>query len=72
MHCSAGIGRTALVVVIDMILDKINKHGVHVKINVLYVVNVARTYRRRMVLTAKQYRYIYETLEYRVAEIQAM
>jgi protein tyrosine phosphatase len=29
VHCSAGIGRTGALIVIDMIIDKIQKHGAY-------------------------------------------
>jgi protein tyrosine phosphatase len=29
VHCSAGIGRTGAVIVIDLIIDKIKTHGIY-------------------------------------------
>ncbi|KAI0217926.1 Tyrosine-protein phosphatase non-receptor type 11 [Lamellibrachia satsuma] len=59
VHCSAGIGRTGTVLVIDMILQQIKKQGLDCEIDVQKMTLMVRAQRSGMVQTEAQYRFIY-------------
>lgn len=64
VHCSAGIGRTGAVIVIDMIIDKIKTHGIQCDIDLYKTVSYLRCQRSGMIQTEKQYQYLYTTVNY--------
>lgn len=64
VHCSAGIGRTGAVIVIDMIIDKIKTHGIQCDIDLYKTVSYLRSQRSGMIQTEKQYQYLYKTINY--------
>lgn len=64
VHCSAGIGRTGAVIVIDMIIDKIKTHGIQCDIDLYKTVSYLRSQRSGMIQTEKQYQFCYTTINY--------
>uniref|UniRef100_A0A1A9VTS4 protein-tyrosine-phosphatase n=1 Tax=Glossina austeni TaxID=7395 RepID=A0A1A9VTS4_GLOAU len=63
VHCSAGIGRTGTLIVIDMILDQIDKYGVNTEIDIKRTVQSVRSQRSGLVQTEAQYKFIYYALQ---------
>lgn len=59
IHCSAGIGRTGTIVVIDMIIDLIDTLGVDCDIDITKYIQMVREQRSGMVQTEAQYKFIY-------------
>ncbi|XP_061804029.1 tyrosine-protein phosphatase non-receptor type 6 [Nerophis lumbriciformis] len=59
VHCSAGIGRTGTIVVIDMIIGTINTIGLNCDIDISKYIQMVREQRSGMVQTEAQYRFIY-------------
>jgi hypothetical protein len=63
VHCSAGIGRTGAVIVIDMLIDKIRHYGIQCDIDVQKTVLHVRSQRSGLVQTEKQYQFLYTALK---------
>ncbi|XP_037532531.1 tyrosine-protein phosphatase non-receptor type 6 [Nematolebias whitei] len=59
IHCSAGIGRTGTIVVIDMILEAIDTLGLDCDIDIPKYIQMVREQRSGMVQTEAQYKFIY-------------
>lgn len=59
VHCSAGIGRTGTIIVIDMLIDKINAQGLDCDIDIQKTIQTVRSQRSGMVQTEAQYKFIY-------------
>jgi protein tyrosine phosphatase len=59
VHCSAGIGRTGAIIVIDNILDKIKTYGINSDIDIYKTVYSLRSQRSGMIQTEKQYQFLY-------------
>ncbi|XP_077454663.1 tyrosine-protein phosphatase non-receptor type 6 [Stigmatopora argus] len=59
IHCSAGIGRTGTIVVIDMIIETINTIGRNCDIDISKYIQMVREQRSGMVQTEAQYKFIY-------------
>ncbi|XP_051788050.1 tyrosine-protein phosphatase non-receptor type 6 isoform X1 [Erpetoichthys calabaricus] len=59
VHCSAGIGRTGTIIVIDMLVDTINIKGVDCDIDIQKSIQMVREQRSGMVQTEAQYKFIY-------------
>lgn len=62
VHCSAGIGRTGTIIVIDMIRNQIRVQGLNCEIDVPRAIQKVRAYRSGMVQTELQYRFIYQAV----------
>jgi len=62
VHCSAGIGRTGAVIVIDMVIDKIKHYGLQCDIDIQKTVLHLRSQRSGMVQTEKQYQFLYKAV----------
>lgn len=63
VHCSAGIGRSGTLIVIDMIIDQLNHYGLTYVIDVQRIVKVARAQRPGAVQTIHQYEFIYHAIQ---------
>ncbi|XP_020659788.2 tyrosine-protein phosphatase non-receptor type 6 isoform X2 [Pogona vitticeps] len=59
VHCSAGIGRTGTIIVIDMIVDMVSTKGLDCDIDIPKVIQMVRSQRSGMVQTEAQYKFIY-------------
>ncbi|KAK3551832.1 hypothetical protein QTP70_028997 [Hemibagrus guttatus] len=59
VHCSAGIGRTGTIIVIDMLIETIDNKGVDCDIDIQKCIQMVREQRSGMVQTEAQYRFIY-------------
>uniref|UniRef100_A0A673LCZ6 protein-tyrosine-phosphatase n=1 Tax=Sinocyclocheilus rhinocerous TaxID=307959 RepID=A0A673LCZ6_9TELE len=59
IHCSAGIGRTGTIVVIDMLIDTIDAKGLDSDIDIQKCIQMVREQRSGMVQTEAQYKFIY-------------
>ncbi|XP_064415041.1 tyrosine-protein phosphatase non-receptor type 6-like [Latimeria chalumnae] len=59
VHCSAGIGRTGTIIVIDMLVDTIDTKGVDCDIDIQKMIQMVRSQRSGMVQTEAQYKFIY-------------
>ncbi|XP_068611662.1 tyrosine-protein phosphatase non-receptor type 6 [Brachionichthys hirsutus] len=59
IHCSAGIGRTGTILVIDMILQTIDTIGLDCDIDIPKYIQMLREQRSGMVQTETQYKFIY-------------
>ena len=60
VHCSAGIGRSGAIIVIDMICDQIRKYGDSFYIEIQKTVMHCRDHRPGMVQTVEQYAFIHK------------
>ncbi|XP_045912086.1 tyrosine-protein phosphatase non-receptor type 11b isoform X2 [Micropterus dolomieu] len=59
VHCSAGIGRTGTIIVIDILIDVINRQGLDCDIDIPKTIQRVRQQRSGMVQTEAQYKFIY-------------
>ncbi|KAJ8289885.1 hypothetical protein GJAV_G00006400 [Gymnothorax javanicus] len=59
VHCSAGIGRTGTIVVIDMLVETIDVKGLDCDIDIQKSIQMVREQRSGMVQTEAQYKFIY-------------
>ncbi|KAI9999731.1 hypothetical protein NQD34_011574 [Periophthalmus magnuspinnatus] len=59
IHCSAGIGRTGTIVVIDMIIETITSIGLDCDLDISKIIQMVREQRSGMVQTEAQYKFIY-------------
>jgi tyrosine-protein phosphatase non-receptor type 11 len=57
VHCSAGIGRTGAILIIDQILDKIKILGIQCDLDIYKAVCHLRSQRSGMIQTEKQYQF---------------
>lgn len=64
VHCSAGIGRTGTFIVIDMILDTIDRHGLDTEIDIQRTIQMVRSQRSGMVQTEAQYKFVYYAVQH--------
>ncbi|KAM4687196.1 tyrosine-protein phosphatase non-receptor type 6 [Rhinophrynus dorsalis] len=62
VHCSAGIGRTGTIIVIDMLVDMIQMKGLNSDIDVQKTIQMVRCQRSGMVQTEAQYKFIYSAI----------
>jgi len=64
VHCSAGIGRTGTFIVIDMILDQIDREGLDCEIDIHRTILMVRSQRSGMVQTEAQYKFVYYAVQH--------
>jgi tyrosine-protein phosphatase non-receptor type 11 len=64
VHCSAGIGRTGTFIVIDMILDQIDREGLDCEIDIHRTIQMVRSQRSGMVQTEAQYKFVYYAVQH--------
>ncbi|OTF71998.1 hypothetical protein BLA29_014661, partial [Euroglyphus maynei] len=70
VHCSAGIGRTGTFIVIDIIIDQINQHGLDCEIDIQRTIQIVRAKRSGMVQTIAQYKFVYLAVQHYVNTLQ--
>ncbi|DAA21254.1 TPA: MGC107851 protein-like [Bos taurus] len=58
VHCSAGIGRTGTIIVIDILVDVIRRQGLDCDIDVPKTIQLVRRQRSGMVQTEAQYKFV--------------
>ncbi|KAG8434440.1 hypothetical protein GDO86_012709 [Hymenochirus boettgeri] len=63
VHCSAGIGRTGTIIVIDMLVEIINRQGLDCDIDIPKTIQMVRQQRSGMVQTEAQYKFIYMAVQ---------
>ncbi|XP_014437880.1 LOW QUALITY PROTEIN: tyrosine-protein phosphatase non-receptor type 11-like [Tupaia chinensis] len=63
VHCSAGIGRTGTIIVIDILVDVIRKQGLNCDIDIPKTIQMVRRQRSGMVQTEAQYKFVYLALQ---------
>ncbi|MEQ2179359.1 hypothetical protein GOODEAATRI_024086 [Goodea atripinnis] len=61
--CSAGIGRTGTIIVIDILIDIINRQGLDCDIDIPKTIQMVRQQRSGMVQTEAQYKFIYMAVQ---------
>lgn len=66
VHCSAGIGRTGTFIVIDMILDQIDREGRDTEIDIQRTTEMVRSQRSGMVQTEAQYKFVYFAVQHHI------
>lgn len=71
VHCSAGIGRTGAIILIDMILDKIKLFGKQCDIDIYKTVCSLRAQRSGMIQTEKQYQFLYLAIKQYIQALSA-
>ncbi|KAL3063793.1 hypothetical protein OYC64_000179 [Pagothenia borchgrevinki] len=63
VHCSAGIGRTGTIIVVDILIDIINRQGLDCDIDIPKTIQRVRQQRSGMVQTEAQYKFIYMAVQ---------
>ncbi|XP_061913531.1 tyrosine-protein phosphatase non-receptor type 11b isoform X1 [Entelurus aequoreus] len=63
VHCSAGIGRTGTIIVIDILIHLINRQGLDCDIDIPKTIQRVRQQRSGMVQTEAQYKFIYMAVQ---------
>ncbi|KAM7410906.1 hypothetical protein PAMA_021057 [Pampus argenteus] len=63
VHCSAGIGRTGTIIVIDILIDIISHQGLDCDIDIPKTIQRVRQQRSGMVQTEAQYKFIYMAVQ---------
>jgi len=70
VHCSAGIGRSGTLIVIDMLMDQLRHNGLTYEIDIQRIVKVARAQRSGLVQTEAQYKFIYLAIQNYIASMR--
>uniref|UniRef100_F7ASC3 Protein tyrosine phosphatase non-receptor type 11 n=1 Tax=Monodelphis domestica TaxID=13616 RepID=F7ASC3_MONDO len=63
VHCSAGIGRTGTIIVIDILVDTIRRQGLDCDIDIPRTIQRVRQQRSGMVQTEAQYKFVYMAVQ---------
>ncbi|XP_067637047.1 tyrosine-protein phosphatase corkscrew isoform X2 [Eurosta solidaginis] len=69
VHCSAGIGRTGTFIVIDMILDQIDRNGLDTEIDIQRTIQMLRSQRSGLVQTEAQYKFVYYAVQHYIETV---
>lgn len=69
VHCSAGIGRSGTLIVIDMLMDQLNHYGLDHEVDIQQVVKTVRAQRSGLVQTEAQYKFIYLAIQKYIASL---
>lgn len=70
VHCSAGIGRSGTLIVIDMLMDQLEAFGLSYEIDIQRIVKIARAQRSGLVQTEAQYKFIYLAIRNYIASMR--
>lgn len=70
VHCSAGIGRSGTLIVIDMLMDQLKCYGLTYEIDIQRIVRVARAQRSGLVQTEAQYKFIYLAIQSYIGQMK--
>lgn len=70
VHCSAGIGRSGTLIVVDMLLDQLKHYGLGYEIDIQRIVKMARAQRSGLVQTEAQYKFIYLAVQSYIASLK--
>lgn len=70
VHCSAGIGRTGAVIVIDLLIDQIKRIGLDCEIDIQRTIQMVREKRSGMVQTEAQYKFVYLAVQHYIETLQ--
>ncbi|XP_073326002.1 tyrosine-protein phosphatase non-receptor type 11b isoform X1 [Pagrus major] len=70
VHCSAGIGRTGTIIVVDILIDVINRQGLDCDIDIPKTIQRVRQQRSGMVQTEAQYKFIYMAVQQYIDTVQ--
>ncbi|KAF7239321.1 Tyrosine-protein phosphatase non-receptor type 11, partial [Varanus komodoensis] len=70
VHCSAGIGRTGTIIVIDILVDTIHRQGLDCDIDIPKTIQMVRRQRSGMVQTEAQYKFVYMAVQQFIATQQ--
>ncbi|XP_053256788.1 tyrosine-protein phosphatase non-receptor type 11-like isoform X3 [Podarcis raffonei] len=70
VHCSAGIGRTGTIIVIDILVDTIHRQGLDCDIDIPKTIQMVRRQRSGMVQTEAQYKFVYMAVQQYIATEQ--
>ncbi|ESN90728.1 hypothetical protein HELRODRAFT_71125, partial [Helobdella robusta] len=62
VQCSAGIGRTGTVIIIDLLRNQIRLQGINCDIDIPQAIQKARSYRSGLVQSESQYKFIYQAI----------
>ncbi|XP_065061410.1 tyrosine-protein phosphatase non-receptor type 11-like isoform X1 [Rhopilema esculentum] len=62
-HCSAGIGRTGTVIVIDVLIHLLEEQGIDSDIDIQKTTQLIRSKRPGMIQTQHQYRFVYRAIQ---------
>lgn len=70
VHCSAGMGRSGTLIVIDMLIDQLKTHGLNQELDIQRIVQLVRAQRFGLVQTVAQYRFIYYAIQSYIAGLK--